>query len=96
MKVKNINGTSQSSCKCGTWLNHWKRFSGATAPTYCPVKDCLKKDLVGAHVQKDSSFDRDWYIVPLCSGHNGQTGSALDVADHVTLVPANVSETRGN
>ncbi len=64
-------------------------------PKYCPVKDYLNKNLVGAHVQKNSALDRDWYIIPLCSEHNGQKGGALDVAGYLTLVPANVSATCG-
>src|SRR5437667_3135285 len=46
MKVNNVNGTSDSSCKCGSWLDHWKKFGGGSVPTYCPVEQCLEKDLV--------------------------------------------------
>lgn len=95
MRVKNINGTTQDACKCGSWLGHWKKFSGMSVPSYCAEKNCTKQDLVGAHVQNDSSSDRDWYIIPLCSDHNGQKGAALDVSDGVKLVPANVSMTCG-
>ncbi len=28
MKIKNINGTSQAKCSCGSWLKHWQNFSG--------------------------------------------------------------------
>ena len=31
MKVKNLNGTSQRTCKCGSWLKHWEKFSGRSA-----------------------------------------------------------------
>jgi hypothetical protein len=95
MKVKNINGTSDHTCKCGSWLEHWKKFGGVTAPTYCPVVGCLEKVEVGAHVQKDSSSDSSWYIVPLCKTHNGKTGESIEIADWVSLVSANVSETCG-
>ena len=91
MKIKNINGTSQTNCVCGSWLKHWEKFSGQTT-TYCPVKDCLKKDLVGAHVQKANSSDNKWYIYPLCNGHNQATGE-LEVSDSYKLVSANKKET---
>jgi hypothetical protein len=28
MTVYNINGTSDNTCKCGSWLAHWKNYSG--------------------------------------------------------------------
>jgi len=93
MTITNVNGTSDTACKCGSWLNHWKKFSGRTPPEYCPVVKCLGKDLVGAHVQKADSIDRNWYIAPLCSKCNAQSGGRLEVADWVTLVSANKSDT---
>lgn len=95
MKVNNVNGTSASNCKCGSWLEHWKKFSGQSSPAYCSEKACTKKPDVGAHVQKDNSTDKGWYIVPLCAGHNQQTGKSLDLMESVTLVTANVSQTCG-
>jgi hypothetical protein len=95
MRVKNINGTSQNVCKCGSWLDHWKNFSGQALPTYCPEKTCTGKPEVGAHVQKDNSTDNAWYIVPLCKTCNAKTGQPLDLMDGTVLVPANVSDTCG-
>ena len=95
MKIKNINGTSQTACTCGSWLKHWKKFSDQPI-TYCPVMTnhpgCTKKDLVGAHVQKSNSSDDKWYIYPLCSAHNQSTG-VLEVSDSYKLVSANKKET---
>jgi hypothetical protein len=93
MKVKNINGTSQNICSCGSWLDHWKNFSGKSLPAQCPEASCKETPEVGAHVQKDDSSDSNWYIIPLCKTHNNQTGKSLEV--YTTLVPANVSETCG-
>jgi hypothetical protein len=93
MKVKNINGTSDNTCKCSSWLEHWKKFSGQTLSTYCYEEKCTQKPEVGAHVQKDSSTDNSWYIVPLCKTHNGETGKSLNISDSVNLVSANVSST---
>jgi hypothetical protein len=95
MKVVNINGTSQNTCKCGSWLEHWKKFSGQTISKWCSEEKCIKAPEVGAHVQKDSSTDKSWYIVPLCNDHNGQTGKALTLVESVTLVSANISLTCG-
>jgi hypothetical protein len=95
MKVKNINGTSDNACKCGSWLDHWKKFSGQTLPAYCPELTCTHKPDVGAHVQKDSSTDNSWYIVPLCNTHNGKKGESLTVGDTINLVSANVTSTCG-
>jgi hypothetical protein len=87
MIVKNINGTSQSVCSCGSWLQHWRNFSNQQA-TICRALGCGRNDLVGAHVQKDVSYDNSWYIVPLCNGHNHASGSVELVAGTV-LVSAN-------
>lgn len=91
MKIKNINGTSANKCGCGSWLDHWKKFSGQTI-TYCCEKSCTKTDLVGAHVQKADGWDTNWYILPLCSAHN-QSAIELEVSDTYTLVSANKAET---
>ena len=94
-KVKNINGTSTRTCKCGSWLQHWENFSGQSLPRYCPEVGCIEKPAVGAHVQKDSATDRSWYIVPLCKTHNAKTRESLYISDSIELVSANVSETCG-
>ncbi len=91
MKIKNINGTSDTTCSCGSWLKHWEKFSKQTV-TYCPVSTCYNKDIVGAHVQKATGYDNKWYIYPLCNAHN-QSTSELEVPDSYTLVPANKKET---
>jgi len=93
MKIQNINGTSDNICSCGSWLNHWKKFSGQTV-TSCPVPSCYKTDLVGAHVQKANSLDNRWYIYPLCNSHNQHSG-VLDVPIAYRLVSANKSGTCG-
>jgi len=91
MKVKNINGTSQNKCKCGSWLQHWKNHGGFDVK-YCREAKCTNTDLVGAHVQKAVSTDKSWYIVPLCNSHN-QSEDILELVQNTTLVSANKSET---
>jgi hypothetical protein len=91
MKVKNINGTSDNACKCGSWLKHWLNYSGQSLPNYCPEKSCTNKPEVGAHVQKDSANDSSWYIIPLCKTCNAKYGQAIEISDSIKLVSANVS-----
>jgi hypothetical protein len=67
MKIKNINGTAENKCSCGSWLDHWRRFSGQGA-YFCSVLGCSSIDLIGAHIQKNG--DQSWYICPLCTSHN--------------------------
>jgi len=95
MRVTNINGTSPNKCKCGSWLDHWKKFSRQSVPLYCPTIGCFEKTEVGAHVQKSGSTDQKWYIAPLCKAHNGKTGESIDISDSTALVSANVNETCG-
>lgn len=89
-KIKNINGTTNNICKCGSWLKHWEKFSRKNA-NCCSVKNCTQNDLVGAHVQKTNQ-DMNWYIIPLCKTHNAST-SELDIVDTTIFVSANKSET---
>jgi hypothetical protein len=92
MKVKNINGRRQNSCKCGTWLDHWVKICGQPLPNHCSEPRCMGKPELGAHVQKDSSTDTNWYIIPLCIKHSVKT-EFLEVADTTTLVSAHVNDT---
>ena len=91
MKIKSIDGTTDSPCSCGSWFEHWKKFSRQTI-TYCPAEGCLNTDLVGAHVQKADDPDNAWYIYPLCSAHYMHSGE-LHVSDSYVLVPASKRET---
>lgn len=93
MLVKNIHGTGERKCKCGSWLAHWEKGSGKTAK-YCCVKNCGSSADVGGHVLLGNA-GQSHYIVPLCNSHNLENGAVLDVFDGVNPVSANVSETCG-
>ncbi len=95
MKVTNVNGSSKTSpvCNCGSWKNHWNNYNGNgdSWPSLCREKLCFRAADVGAHVQRDGGTDKSWYIVPLCTKHNGDGGSlelvagtALAVADQAS------------
>jgi len=90
--ITNINGTSDTTCRCGGWLKHWRNFSKQNLPHYCPVEECFQTDLVGVHVQKAYSLQEKWYIIPLCSFHS-TSKMDLDVSDTIAFVSANKSET---
>ena len=92
MLIRNINGTSRTTCRCGSWLAHWEKFSGQARPAMCPAVGCRGTELEGAHVQKGGgSTDQKWYIYPLCREHNRYRGE-LEVVD-LPLVSANKAET---
>lgn len=93
MIVKNINGTGNNACSCGSWLAHWSKFSNTSLGSYCSKKGCTSKPVVGAHVKKDGYADNDWYIVPLCKKHNGQQNKAFELVGSAILVSANRSKT---
>jgi hypothetical protein len=90
--VKNLKGTSDKTCKCSSWLQHWKNNSGGTKlPTYCIESTCRETTLLGGHVIKVNSTDKNHYIIPICAKHNS-TDSEYSVADGY-FVSANKSET---
>ena len=93
-KVKNINGTSDNKCICGSWLQHCENYSNQTTHC-CSEETCLEvTNLVGAHVQKFDSKDMIWYIIPLCKLHNKSTGE-IKIVDGINFVAANKKETCG-
>ena len=94
MKVTNINGTSDNSCRCDSWLDHWEKFGGGLLFNQCAVEGCFYNAQVGAHVKKHNSSDNNWYIIPLCNRHN-LTNRTLEIEDSTRLVSANVRETCG-
>ena len=70
MYVKNVNGSGRFAPRgYDSWLDYWKAQTGEN-PYYCAADNCLGTDLVGAHVQKANSTDKNWYIVPLCKSCN--------------------------
>ncbi len=97
MRLTNVNGTSDNTCKCTSWLAHWEKYNleGQKVPYFCPVLGCKNRAEIGAHVQRSSTADKSWYIVPLCAACNGRTGQSLEVTDSISLASANVSETCG-
>lgn len=90
--VKNLNGTSDRDCACGTWIQHWEKFSGTTAGI-CARSVCLNTATVGAHVKKSIGDDHAHYIAPMCHACNGKRDAIFNLRDDTRLIPANVAET---
>lgn len=93
LRVRNLIGTSRNTCRCRSWLEHWSKHMGMW-PTFCSVTGCMSAASVGGHVQKIGSWDRDWYIVPLCHACNCRDGDLM-LPMYTGLVPANVFATCG-
>jgi hypothetical protein len=75
VEVNNINGMSQNTRKCGSWLGHWKKYSRQAPSKWCSESGCIKAPEVGAHLRKDSFTDEGWYIVPFCNDTIGRRAS---------------------
>ncbi len=75
---------------CGTWLDHWEKFSRQSADM-CAVDGCAGTDLVGAHVLL-AGADLTSYIVPLCKSHN-RTAGLLEIPNAFPLIHANKAVT---
>lgn len=93
MEVTNINGRSDDTCKCGSWLEHWRKFSWGKRPC-CSVAGCSARQAVGVLVQKVYPADGFWYVVPVCPEHSRASGTLI-IDDFVPLVSADVSGTCG-
>ena len=75
-----MNGTSDNpKCPCGSWIAHWKNYTGIPNPA-CAETSCEGKGTDGGHVQKMEG-DMAWYIIPLCKEHNGLHGEIIDIMD---------------
>lgn len=96
VKVESAKGTSKwpdPACRCKDWLSHWyenmrfidSRYANKMiATTSCPLCNqpiTEENPLVGAHVQKILSNDRDYYIIPVCKSCNSSKGFTFSIDD---------------
>ena|SRR5207253_2403614 len=91
MLIKNANTPAIKDCGCGSWLNHWSKFSGQFV-RMCIVKECNNYDMIGSHIQKADSSDTTIYIIPICKEHS-ESEQVLEIFDDIALVSANVKKT---
>lgn len=94
MKVFNINGRRQSSCQCGSWLDHWAKVGGRPIPEHCAAVTCMTAPQLGVHVQIENETENYWWIIPLCLKHSVSAAS-LEIDDSTVLVSAHVIENCG-
>lgn len=87
---KNKKGTSDRSCNCGTWKQHWINNSGKSWPSLCSIENCSNSATLGAHII-NSNVDGE-KIVPACDSCNKLTGD-FNLKGGVTVVSANKSLT---
>lgn|ERR1035438_3639052 len=108
MVVKNLNGSPQTVCGCGSWLNHWRRYGKPSAAfaqrQRCAVVVCDHPIELGVPVQKEvldgvrvlgMRGDASWYVLPLCLACSQKPESALMVDDGCGLAPTSLQETCG-
>lgn len=88
----NKKGTSDRSCKCGNWKDHWVKFAKKQWPDTCSVAGCTSKATVGAHVI--NSAVQGEHIVPMCDSCN-KLGVTFSLKGNITLPSANRADTCG-
>ena len=90
---KNKNGTAERACNCGSWRDHWLKFSKAGMwPQICAVDGCNNIAEVGAHVYHPQVGGER--IAPMCRSCN-KAVDAFTLKGRTPLPLANVSETCG-
>ncbi len=87
--VENAVDTSGHVCRCRSWIQHWRNFSGGTRRT-CAQLGCQNEARVGAHVvHADRRRRPTMHIAPLCHSCNHWANGARMIIDQRTwLVPA--------
>lgn len=89
---KNANGTSDRICRCGSWKNHWLRYSDvALWPKTCSVEGCCNPATLGAHIY-NPSISNKIYIVPMCDSCN-QKRYTFILKNGINLASSNKQET---
>ena len=89
-KWANKKGTSDRSCSCGSWKDHWLQNSGLNWPAACSVSGCSSKPVLGAHIyNSDVSGEK---IAPFCDSCIKKDGK-FSLKGGVRLVSANKQNT---
>jgi len=88
----NKGGTTDRACNCGTWKDHWKKFSKKSWPTSCSVQGCSNPPTLGGHVINPAVTGER--IVPMCDSCN-RLSSTFSLKGGITVTKANRSESCG-
>lgn len=77
--------SSAPPCFCESWLQHWKNASGQSI-FFCPVINCLEKELEGVKVTITKKQGEKLYVIPLCTRH-AKSEKELHISDAYKLIP---------
>ena len=89
---KNKHKTTDRKCKCGSWKQHWIKYSLENWPKVCSVDGCNNKATLGAHIFNSDCGERDEYIIPACDSCN-KLDDMFSLKTETILVSANKSKT---
>jgi len=94
---QNKSGTGGRKCPCGSWENHWNKFSGKKFEEQnCANEKCSSKAEHGSHVYNTNFSGAKEWIVPFCAKCNlAEEGKTFTLRDDTIIVNANVGETCG-
>lgn len=93
---QNKGGTgNRDTCRCGSWKNHWLRFSGSTVwPLYCCVSGCYNYAEDGGHAIND--YQSGEWILPMCKKHNNPNYTdKFSISSSTYIASANRGDTCG-
>ncbi|WP_146211714.1 hypothetical protein [Burkholderia cenocepacia] len=95
--MKNVVGSGERSCGCGSWLDHWVKFTTHRDGDHlCSVDGCTELAVDGAHVtlpHLDVEDERQLHwIIPMCRRHNKSPDQLLSKPE-VRVVSANIGKT---
>ncbi len=85
-----ITSKKGASCKCGTWKEHWIKFSDALMwQSTCSIEGCNNPAEIGGVM---SRFGEKDFIVPICANCNRKT-TIMTLKVGTYIANANQSET---
>ena len=91
--IKNLVKFEQNGCRCGSWLDHWLKFSYVKVQK-CVVIGCSNIDLIGCGVTKIRKKDESIYIIPMCKKHS-QSEDEMKILPSCPLISADIKITCG-
>lgn len=95
--LKNEPSTGDRECNCGSWLEHWKKYTKSSNVPDCIVDGCRHAATVGAHVEftKVNDYKLKSYIAPMCDSHNKDHNLIFKSKPNYRLAVGNKNATCG-
>jgi len=94
--VRNIPNTSDRTCGCNSWIEHWGKYNTKKYPVNrcAAINGPHDGPIVGAHVRTTNPYDTTAYIVPLCSRHNQvHSSETIEIYDDTSFAVENPAQT---